>query len=72
MKQAAPTATFRTVSTSTGTHYGWKCDAHNILAYGNTASQAEAEWLVAYREEYGHAFQVSSPVTTQVQEELFA
>jgi len=34
------------------TVYGWKCLAHGILAYGNTAVEAQDTWLNNYQAEY--------------------
>ena len=32
--------------------YGWKCDKHGILSYGNTKLDAVADWHKAYDAEY--------------------
>lgn len=35
-----------------GMVYGWKCDKHGIMVYGNTAVEAKLQWREAYQREY--------------------
>lgn len=32
--------------------YGWKCDKHGIMVFGDTAKEAQATWLASYNREY--------------------
>lgn len=60
MKQSAqmprsprsPIPEFTTCETEYGMAYGWKCDKHGILSYGNTKLDAVVDWYKAYEAEY--------------------
>lgn len=38
--------------TEYGMAYGWKCDKHGILSYGNTKLDAVVDWHKSYEAEY--------------------
>jgi len=66
MSTPLPTPEFVTAKTSWGMAYGWRCEAHGVLAFGDTKVEALANWKEAYTAETGLAI-VEPP-----QAELFA
>lgn len=48
----SPVPELTTCETDYGVAYGWKCDKHGILSYGNTKLDAVADWHKAYDAEY--------------------
>ncbi len=60
MKQSAqmprsprsPAPELTVCETEYGMAYGWKCDKHGVLSYGNSKLDAVVDWHKAYEAEY--------------------
>ncbi len=66
MSTKLPTPEFVFTRTHWGMAYGWKCEAHGVMVFGDTAKECISSWKEAYTAETG------LPVVEPPQGELFA
>jgi hypothetical protein len=56
MCQTLPKPEFVTANLAWICAYGWKCDAHGIMVFGDTEVEALTKWQKSYQDEYGTPF----------------